>query len=70
MMGALHTMAVSDSAAQATLASWQQTSPTWDDIMKLIKKLGGKGRYAQELASTNLVAPAHIDLALTYLLSK
>jgi putative ATP-dependent endonuclease of OLD family len=70
MKGALNAMAVSDSAAQATLASWQQTGPQWADIMKLIKKLGGKGRFAQELASTNLVAPAHIDSAITYLLSK
>lgn len=70
MTAALEALAVTDSAAQTTLASWQQTGPQWVDVLKLIKKLGGKGRFAQELASTNLVAPAHINSAINYLLSK
>lgn len=72
MFGALENLAVSDSGAQKTLATWKASgvATEWDEYKKIIKKLGGKGRFAQELAGTSLKAPAHIDNALSYLLSK
>lgn len=50
-----------------TVAGWNQTTPTADDFLDMINKVGGKGRFAQRLASASIAPPAHFADALTYL---
>jgi putative ATP-dependent endonuclease of OLD family len=52
----------------AAVAGWTTTAPDVDTYLALVKKAGGKGRYAQRLASIELEAPAHLMAALAYLL--
>lgn len=59
-----------DDAAEdlATVAAWAEATPEQGDFLAMIPTVGGKGRFAQRLASTPLEAPAHLAAALSYLL--
>lgn len=64
----LKSLAESVPSAKKDLESWTpENKPTSDDFMKVITKIGGKGRFAQELASRDLTPPPHVEQALTYL---
>lgn len=64
----LRFLAESVPSAKKDLEGWTpENRPTSDDFMKMVTKIGGKGRFAQELASKDLTPPAHVEKALTYL---
>jgi putative ATP-dependent endonuclease of OLD family len=49
------------------LESWGDTTPEADPFFRRIDAAGGKGRFAQRLASTQLEPPQHFVNALQYL---
>lgn len=57
-----------DAESIQTLAAWQHAAPEVKEFLDVISKVGGKGRWAQRLASAQLHPPAHLDAALQYLL--
>lgn len=54
-------------AAKGTIESWGNQIPSFDNLMGMIKAVGGKGRYAQRLALEDLRPPEYIAEALSYL---
>lgn len=54
--------------AVTTMAAWEEQPPEVKEFLKIISTIGGKGRFAQRLASTQLDPPPHLSAALTYLL--
>lgn len=46
---------------------WEDETPEVDEFLDMISKVGGKGRFAQRLATTKLDPPAHLAGALKYL---
>lgn len=50
-----------------TVADWGETTPTAKDFLDMIDRVGGKGRFAQRLASTSVTPPAYFADALAYL---
>jgi putative ATP-dependent endonuclease of OLD family len=50
-----------------TVAGWDKTSPDAKDFLDMIDQVGGKGRFAQRLASASVNPPAHFADALAYL---
>ena len=55
---------------RATVAAWEADPPSTDDFLRTINDLGGKGRFAQRLASAPLAPPAHLAAAIAYLLEQ
>ncbi|CCG01026.1 ATP-dependent nuclease [Blastococcus saxobsidens] len=53
-----------------TLEGWRDDTPDVKDFLAVISTVGGKGRFAQRLASTRLDPPAHLAEALEYLLEQ
>ncbi|WP_253261088.1 ATP-dependent nuclease [Rhodococcus ruber] len=51
-----------------TVKTWEQATPEVKEFLDMISTIGGKGRFAQRLASTQLSPPAHLAAALEYLL--
>lgn len=49
------------------VTAWNHAVPAFDDFMRAIDNVGGKGRFAQRLALADLKAPAYIGAALDYL---
>lgn len=49
------------------VASWGESAPDYASFMRVITNAGGKGRYAQRLALSNIFPPAYIDGAFKYL---
>lgn len=47
--------------------SWQDKTPEVGEFLAMISKIGGKGRFAQRLATTKLYPPEHLASALEYL---
>lgn len=62
----LHELADTD-ADKNKLATYEKAS-TEENLLDLIKQVGGKGRFAQSLAAKNLTPPTHIVNALEYLI--
>lgn len=52
---------------QSRVAAWNGAVPAYDDFMREIDNAGGKGRFAQRLALTDLQPPAYVAAALDYL---
>lgn len=50
-----------------TVAGWGETTPSASDFLGMIDRAGGKGRFAQRLASASVSPPAHFAEALAYL---
>lgn len=48
-------------------AAWQDETPEVGELLDMISKVGGKGRFAQRLATTRLYPPEHLASALEYL---
>ena len=48
--------------------SWRGVTPDVKEFLDMVSTVGGKGRFAQRLASTTLDPPAHLADALKYLL--
>lgn len=55
---------------RATVAGWEAGSPSKDEFISMIKTVGGKGRFAQRLAATNLAPSAQVAAAIAYLLEQ
>ena len=49
------------------VAGWGHTTPSGKDFLDMIDRAGGKGRFAQRLASASVTPPAHFADALAYL---
>ncbi len=49
---------------------WGDSTPSYDDFMKMIKNAGGKGRFAQRLTQWDLKPPGYVAAALDYLVSQ
>ncbi|WP_029136009.1 ATP-dependent nuclease [Nakamurella lactea] len=49
------------------VAGWDETTPAAGDFLNMIDQIGGKGRFAQRLASASVTPPAHFANALAYL---
>lgn len=54
--------------AVTTMAAWEGQPPELKEFLKIISTIGGKGRFAQRLASAQLDPPPHLSAALAYLL--
>jgi putative ATP-dependent endonuclease of OLD family len=54
----------------ATVATWAETTPDQAAFLAVIATVGGKGRFAQRLATARLQAPTHLAAALSYLLEQ
>lgn len=69
MWETLELLAKSVPSASKDLDGWKLSgaNPSNSDFMKVIAKVGGKGRFAQELASRDLTPPDHVEKALAYL---
>lgn len=52
---------------QGKVDAWNGVVPAYEDFMKAIDNVGGKGRFAQRLALTALQPPAYVAAALDYL---
>ena len=50
-----------------TIAGWSEATPAAKDFLDMIERAGGKGRFAQRLASASVTPPAHFAHALAYL---
>lgn len=50
-----------------TVSAWDQATPRAEEFLGMISKIGGKGRFAQRLASAQLDPPANLATALEYL---
>lgn len=50
-----------------TVAGWGETTPAAKEYLDMIDRSGGKGRFAQRLASASVAPPAHFADALAYL---
>jgi putative ATP-dependent endonuclease of OLD family len=57
------------SKSKKTVGSWEATPPDCDDLMVIVRRVGGKGRVAQRLSTSHLDAPDYIDDAFAYLLA-
>jgi len=57
-------------ADRATAAAWELLEPDVNEFISMIKKLGGKGRFAQRLAAAPLAPPAHLAAAIAFLLEQ
>ncbi|AEF43162.1 Conserved hypothethical protein, nucleoside triphosphate hydrolase domain protein (plasmid) [Hoyosella subflava DQS3-9A1] len=53
-----------------TVKTWEQATPEVKEFLDMISTIGGKGRFAQRLANTQLSPPAHLAAALKYLLEQ
>ena len=53
---------------QEKVDTWNGAVPAYEDFMKAIDNIGGKGRFAQRLALTALQPPAYVAAALDYLM--
>lgn len=49
------------------VAGWGETTPAAKEFLGAIERAGGKGRFAQRLASAPVAPPAHFAAALAYL---
>lgn len=50
-----------------TVEAWDQATPGVKEFLEVISTIGGKGRFAQRLANTQLDPPANLAAALGYL---
>ncbi|MBA4025481.1 MAG: ATP-dependent endonuclease [Gordonia sp.] len=57
-----------DDEDSKTVAAWTRETPDVTNFLAMIKTIGGKGRFAQRLASAQLDPPAHLTAALAYLM--
>ncbi|MET4610619.1 putative ATP-dependent endonuclease of OLD family [Rhodococcus sp. PvR044] len=57
-----------DAEDLVTVKAWEHATPEAKEFLNMISTIGGKGRFAQRLASTQLDPPAHLAAALGYLL--
>jgi putative ATP-dependent endonuclease of OLD family len=53
-----------------TVGGWDGETPEVEEFLDMISTVGGKGRFAQRLASAELDPPAHLADALEYLLEQ
>ncbi len=65
---ALLTDLLDDTEDTRTVKAWEQVTPGVKEFLDMISTIGGKGRWAQRLASTQLCPPAHLAAALECLL--
>ncbi|SNR46832.1 putative ATP-dependent endonuclease of the OLD family [Haloechinothrix alba] len=56
-------------SSKHTIASWGNQAPSFDDLMAMIKAVGGKGRYAQRLCLCEVQPPQYVADALRYLVA-
>ena len=49
------------------IEGWDETIPAYEDFMRAIGNIGGKGRFAQRLALKDLRPPAYVAAAIEYL---
>jgi putative ATP-dependent endonuclease of OLD family len=55
--------------SRSVIDGWAQQAPDYTSFITMIKNAGGKGRYAQRLALTDVQPPHYVAEALTYLAS-
>ena len=60
----------STDAATTTIGQWGGSVPSCDELLGIIEKVGGKGRFAQRLAMHHLHPPDHVRGALNYLVAQ
>ncbi|NEW30414.1 ATP-dependent nuclease [Nocardia cyriacigeorgica] len=53
-----------------TINRWQGKLPEKEEYLDVIKKQGGKGRFAQRIAACELLPPDYVEAALKYLVSE
>ena len=52
---------------QQRVNAWSQAVPPYEDFVREIENVGGKGRFAQRLSLRDLQAPTYVATALDYL---
>ncbi len=53
--------------SRSVIESWAHQAPDYASFITMIKNAGGKGRYAQRLALTEVKPPQYVADAVSYL---